>query len=256
MNGDDYGGDDLLPVPFVADAPDLADPQFDRGFNYDALPGDAARALRERRAQIVRAAKNTTEAMIAIGRDLIAAKKMLPRGQFIDWVRWECGFSIRTSQNYMAISKLSMKYAFVAHLPPGAALSLTRSRGRGELAESIARSVGVGKAPTEEELHELQVALKRMRALRPKRPRRRIPASALKPAEKPDRLYRGYSKSEWVRLNFQGLKKFGGYLGLAIFLDIVETGTELETMQLAKVELRRIDFQLKLSALSNSEDTE
>ena len=256
MNSDDYGGDDLLPVPFVADAPDLADPQFDRGFNYDALPGDAARALRERRAQIVRAATNTTEAMIAIGCDLIAAKKMLPRGQFVEWVRWECGFCIRTAQNYMAISKLSMKYAFVAHLPPGAAHSLTCSRGRGELAESIARSVGVGKAPTEEELHELQVAFKQMRALRPKRQRRRSPASALKPVEKPDRLYYGHTKSDWVRLNFQGLRKFGGYNALAIFSDIIKTGTVAETMQLVEAELRRFDFQMKLSALSNSEDTE
>jgi hypothetical protein len=194
--------------------------------------------------------------MIAIGRDLIAAKKMLPRGQFIQWVRWECGFSIRTAQNYMAISKLSMKNAFVAHLSPAAALILARSRGRGEFVENIARSVGIGKAPTEEELHELHIAFKRMRVLRPERPPRRSPASALKPVEKPDRLYGRYSRSEYIKLNYEGLKRFGGYFTISIFADIVKTGTVAETMRLVEAELRRVDFQIKLSALSNSENTE
>jgi hypothetical protein len=126
---------------------------------------------------------------------------------------------------------------------------------RGAL-ESIARSVGIGRAPTEEELQELQVAFKRMRALRPKQPRRRSPASALKPVERRDRLYNGHTKSEWVKLNFQGLRKFGGYNALAIFSDVIKTGTVAETMQLVEAELRRFDLQMKLSALSNSEDTE
>jgi hypothetical protein len=256
MSADDQSGDDLLPIPFVADAPDLADPQFDRGFNYDALPGDAAHALRERRGQILKAAKKTTEAMIAIGRDLIAAKKLLPFGQFVQWVQTECGFSIRTAQNYIAIARLSGKCAFVALLSPGAALRLARSRGRSEFVESISRSVGTGQAPTEEEFHALHAAFTRMRALRPKRPRRRSPTSARTPVEKADRLYGHYSRSEYIKLNYEGLKRFGGYFTISIFANIVKTGTVAETMRLVEAELRRVDFQIKLSALSNSENTE
>lgn len=122
--------------------------------------------------------------------------------------------------------------------------------------ESISRSVGTGQAPTEEELHALHASFTRMRALRPKRPRRRSPTAALKPVEKPDRLYGSYSKSEYIKLNYEGLNRFGGYFTISIFADIVKTGTVAETMRLVEAELRCVDFQMKLLALSNSEDAE
>jgi Protein of unknown function (DUF3102) len=127
MDIKDAGGDHLV-VTLVSDTPDLANRQFDSGFDYTALPSHAANALVERRAHIQGAVKRTTETIVAIGTHLIAAKKILPHGRFVDWVEKECGFRIRNAQNYIVISKLSVKYAFVAHLPVGMVLRLARMR--------------------------------------------------------------------------------------------------------------------------------
>jgi hypothetical protein len=43
--------------------------------------------------------------IVWIGRDLLAVKQMLEHGQFVHWVAKECGFSIRTAQNYMRVAE-------------------------------------------------------------------------------------------------------------------------------------------------------
>jgi hypothetical protein len=258
MMTDNLGRDDL-PVHLVANAPGLTAGQVDSGFDYNGLASNTASALFERRAAIRAAIVKTTEVMIAIGSDLIAAKEMLGRGRFVDWVVTECGLRIRTAQNYMAIARVSTKHAFVAHLPVGMVLRIARADGRRELLEKISASIGAGRAPTEEEFCILHTEFKRMRARRPKRSRGRSGRTTLKPVEKRLPLYRGYTKAEYVKLNFAGLVRFGGYNNLSIFADIVESETVAETMQLVEAELRRVQFEMKLSYqawLSNPEEAE
>jgi hypothetical protein len=45
--------------------------------------------------------RSTTASIIAIGRALVQAKDRVEHGQFKQWVTSQCGFTIRTAQNYM-----------------------------------------------------------------------------------------------------------------------------------------------------------
>jgi hypothetical protein len=241
-------GEDHLPV-LVSTAPDLADLQFDRGFDYDALPSDMANALRERRAEIQGAVKKTAEAAIAIGRNLIAAKKILGHGRFGDWVEMECGFSIRAAQNYVAISKLSAKYAFVAHLPFGTVLRLTRRRVPREFLDSISASMGAGRRLTEDEFCALHEKFKEMRELEPKRPRGRRCKSLPKPVERPSEQYRGHTKTEWAKMNAEYIERLWGFQGLLEIRRIVLDGALTETLGFVEVRIRRLQFEHGLADL-------
>jgi hypothetical protein len=87
-------------------------------FDYGALSPGIAEALREKSGRIRHQVKVTATAIVWIGRDLLAAKQMLEHGQFVDWVAKECGFSIRTAQNYTRTAEfLGGKSATVALLP-------------------------------------------------------------------------------------------------------------------------------------------
>jgi hypothetical protein len=88
-----------------------------RRFDYGSLPPEKTQALQESRTRIHTEIKKTAESAIAIGGELIAAKKTLPHGRFQAWVEPECGFSLRTAQNYMRTARLVAKNANFAHLP-------------------------------------------------------------------------------------------------------------------------------------------
>jgi hypothetical protein len=244
-------GGDNLPVPFVRPTPDLADCRFDSSFDYTGLPSKTANELFERRARIRDAAKRAIEAIIAIGCDLIAAKKILGHGRFIDWVETECRFRTRTAQNYMAISRLSTKYAFVAYLPVGTVLRLARTRGRLEFLNGILTSIDPGRRLTEDEFSALLEKFKKMRQLRPKRPGGRRPAR-LKPVERPSEKYSGLTKTEYSRLNAKLILDKWGFLGLLIFRLIVTSGTVDETLKFVQAEIRRLQFEHGLVDLSKS----
>jgi hypothetical protein len=88
-------------------------------FDYGSLSPEIADALREHTARIRHQVKATTTAIVWIGRDLLAVKQMLEHGQFVQWVEKECGFSIRTAQNYMRVAEFfEGKSATVALLSP------------------------------------------------------------------------------------------------------------------------------------------
>ena len=70
-------GGDNLPAPLFSRAPDFANRQVASEFDYSELPSNAANELLERRAQIRGAVKKMTQAISAIGRDLMVAKKIL-----------------------------------------------------------------------------------------------------------------------------------------------------------------------------------
>jgi hypothetical protein len=247
----DDAGRGRLPVPLVSDTPDLADRRFDGGFDYSGLPSNAANALLERRAQIQGMVRKTVGMVAAIGTHLIAAKKILGHGRFVDWVETECGFSIRTAQNYIAISRLSVKYAFVAYLPVGMVLRLARTPGRSELLDRLA-SIDPGRRLTDDEFSTLLEKFNKMRQLRPKRPRGRRPAR-LKPIERPSEKYRGHTKTEYAKLNAEYMSGNWGYLGLLFFKDMVVTDTVAETLPFVEAEIRRFGFEVGLADLRRQE---
>jgi Protein of unknown function (DUF3102) len=235
-------GGNHLPVPLVSDAPALAHRQSTVEFDYSGLPSNATNELLERRAQIVGAAKKTTEAMIAIGRDLMAAKKILGHGRFVAWVEVECGFSIRTAQNYMAISRLSAKYACVAHFPARLTLRLAQTRGRFEFLDKVSADIAAGRRPTEVEVSALLVKFKKMRALQPKRPRGRRRAR-LKPVERPSQDYGGGTKTEWARKNAEHIFNRFGFECLLFIYTMYFTNTVAETLPFIKAIVYRERFK-------------
>jgi hypothetical protein len=247
-------GRNELPVPFMRDAPGLADRQVDGGFDYNALPSNIACGLVERRNAIRGAITKTTEAMIAIGRDLIAAKKMLGHGRFVDWVQTECGFSIRTAHNYMAISRVSAKCAFVAHLSVSLVLRLARTRGRRELLGKISAQIGLDGRVTEEQVRGLLEKFIKLRQLRPKREtgpnRRRI----LKPVERPSPQYSGHTKTEYARLNAEFILKYFGPHGLLAFRTILSSGTLDETLRFVEIEILRWEIESGLREVGVSNE--
>jgi hypothetical protein len=130
-----------LPVPINASPREIADARIEVGFDYGVLAPNVANTLLERRNQIRAGVKNTKESVIPIGRNLADAKRMLGHGRFGDWVKMECEVSIRTAQNYMAVTRISSKYSFVSYLPVGTILRLARCRGRRELLEKISTTL-------------------------------------------------------------------------------------------------------------------
>src|SRR4051794_21569640 len=68
------------------------------GFDYailDPVIADEARAAADRIRTLTRAAVQD------VGRELLAIKKQVKRGQFKTWVEHECGINIRTAQRAM-----------------------------------------------------------------------------------------------------------------------------------------------------------
>src|SRR5258708_11594168 len=49
--------------------------------------------------------QSSTASIIAIGKALLEAKEHLKHGQFCEWVSRECGFTIRSAQNYMRVAE-------------------------------------------------------------------------------------------------------------------------------------------------------
>jgi Protein of unknown function (DUF3102) len=248
----DYRCGDNLPVPSVANAPNFADRQVDSGFDYNGLPSNIVSALFERRATIRAAITKTTQVMIAIGRDLLAAKKALGHGRFVDWVEMECRICIRTAQNYMAVARISTKYAFVAYLPAGTALRLAHTPGRRELLEKISATIGYGTRPTEGEVRGLLEKFKKLRQLAPKQGRGPNRRKILEPVERPSSQYCGHTKSEYARLNAEFIRKNFGPKGLLTFRMIVTSGTVDETLKFVEIEIRRWELERGLRDLTES----
>src|SRR5258708_4658170 len=134
---------DHLPVPHAGD---LRQRKIIDGFDYESLSPEDAQALRERSTRIRSEVKKTALSIVAIGCELIAVKKTLEHGQFVQWVETEFGFSLRSAQNYMRICRLARKCEIVAHLPPSMAYRITRKRIPRELLNRMsARASGDGE---------------------------------------------------------------------------------------------------------------
>jgi hypothetical protein len=89
-------------------------------------PANSDKHLRALADQVRRHSRTSSISIIAIGEALRDAKKRLEHGNFGDWVRDECGFTIRTAQTYMRIHKLADKSEKVSLLNPAALRCLAR----------------------------------------------------------------------------------------------------------------------------------
>jgi hypothetical protein len=88
-------------------------------FTYDFVPAVTAATLRAEASRIRKMVNITTEAIIGIGAALISIKQSLEHGQFGDWVEAECGFGLRTAENYIKASQFAEgKTKCVSHLHP------------------------------------------------------------------------------------------------------------------------------------------
>src|SRR5262245_8146423 len=87
-------------------------------FDYSGLPPDLVEDLRQQATRIRERVRITTVAIIEIGKDLLAAKQHFP-GRFGEWIKAECGFTLRTAQNYMRAAKFAeAEGEIVSLLPP------------------------------------------------------------------------------------------------------------------------------------------
>lgn len=73
------------------------------GFDYAALPVDAALNARAAAERIKLRLKRTVEDIIEIGRELTAVKAELPHGEFLPWIAAEFEMSQQTANNFTSV---------------------------------------------------------------------------------------------------------------------------------------------------------
>ena len=107
-------------------------------FDYDGVPADTAEALRAQALRIRALVKNTTAIIIQVGNDLIAVKQAIEHGKFLDWIEAECGFSIRTAENYIRAAEFAEgKNATVAILNPATVYRLAAKSAPVEIVNAV-----------------------------------------------------------------------------------------------------------------------
>jgi hypothetical protein len=184
-------------------------------FDYTSLAPNDAAFLRGRAASIRQAVKLTMEAVYQIGVELWWAKLKLRHGQFIEWVESECGFSLRTAENYVRASVFAAdRLATVANLPPAAVYRLSAKSAPPEVVKDVLARAASGE---------------RVSAAEVKRILREFKARNRKETQGKGR--RGQAKNEIAHANAQAIMERFGRDG-AVFLlgirDIAETLTALE----------------------------
>jgi Protein of unknown function (DUF3102) len=122
-------------------------------FDYASLPPANAEFLRRRAASIRQGVKSTMEAISEIGGSLCGAKQMLGHGQFIRWRGSECGFSLRTAENYIRASAFAAdKFATVANLPPATVYRLSAKSAPPEIVKEVLARAASGERISEGEV--------------------------------------------------------------------------------------------------------
>jgi hypothetical protein len=130
----------------------------DLRFDYGTLPTSVADFLR---AQAHRIRRQATLSVIHIGKDLIAAKRYLRHGEFLNWISAEIGMPTRTAQAYMHVAEwASHKSPAVALLPSSILYILSTSSTPEYYVDKILRRVEAGErivvSTIREELKELR----------------------------------------------------------------------------------------------------
>jgi hypothetical protein len=136
-------------------------------FDYGSLVPEDAEFLRRNATRIREGIKSTVEAIYDIGVQLCGAKLKLGHGQFVQWVESECGFSLRSAQNYMRASEFAAnKYATVALLPPATVYRLSAKNTPAEVvSEVLARAASGERVSDAEVMRMVRTAKQRIQRL-------------------------------------------------------------------------------------------
>jgi hypothetical protein len=122
-------------------------------FRYDHFSPEMKKALQETATRIRAQVRTATKAVIEIGRELISIKRQLEHGQFTEWVEIECGFSLRSAENYMRAAAFAIgKSETVSLLRPATAYRLAAKSAPPEVVSAVIRSIEAGHIPTDSEI--------------------------------------------------------------------------------------------------------
>jgi hypothetical protein len=122
-------------------------------FDYGEVAPDIATALRAQASRIRDMVTVTTSAVIQIGNDLIAVKLALESGKFRRWIESECGFSVRTAENYMGAARLAEgRNATVAFLQPATVYRLAAKSAPVEIVNAVLQRVGQGETVSDRDI--------------------------------------------------------------------------------------------------------
>jgi hypothetical protein len=102
--------------------------------------------------------RSSTKSIIAIGEALRDAKLHLGHGKFGEWVVAECGFTIRSAQNYMRAAELTDKSEIVSLLNPAAIYRLAKPTTPPDVVARVLVMLETGVIPTETEISGLILA--------------------------------------------------------------------------------------------------
>lgn len=122
-------------------------------FDYSKLSASDASSLRAVAENIRRHKRDAIASIIGIGEALIAVKRDLEHGQFSAWVEAECGFTLRSAENYIRAAEFAEgKNETVALLPPAAVYKLAAKSTPPALVQEIMERVESGTAVTAAEI--------------------------------------------------------------------------------------------------------
>lgn len=122
-------------------------------FNYTELPAEIVKDAQFRAEQIRQLSRTTIDCILLVGRHLIEVKKKLQHGQFSDWVESECGFTLRTAENYIRAAAFAEgKNETVALLPPATVYKLAAKSTPPELAQAVIERLEGGATVTQSEI--------------------------------------------------------------------------------------------------------
>jgi hypothetical protein len=136
------------------------------------------------------------QAIVETGRDLIAVKQHLEHGQFGEWVQAECGFTLRTAQNYMkvACTFAELKCETISHLQLSTVYELSAKTTPADLVARVIQRGMTGEPVSDDEVREMLVEAK-SKKLEAKIQRRK--AEAARRLSKRTREKREAQKKAW-----------------------------------------------------------
>lgn len=139
-------------------------PVSEPGFDYGQLAPDIADALRSQASRIRTLVRNTTAIIIEIGNDLLAVKEAIDHGKFGAWIEAECGFSIRTAENYIRAAEFAEgKNETIALLNPATVYRLAAKSTPAEIVSDVISRTERGEVVSD---GDVVAALERVRVQR------------------------------------------------------------------------------------------
>lgn len=115
-------------------------------FNYDLVAEDYQATLMAAAERIKFRFRQQTADMFAIGHDLLKIKSELEHGLFLDWIKAEFGFSVRTAQRYMRAAEFAgNKCDTVSYLPQALVYALADETTPDEIKTEVRADLEAGK---------------------------------------------------------------------------------------------------------------